>query len=63
MSSNVSWACYVLSSAGVSAFLAAQGMSLMLRHWECALIKFLRLVVPHVLRHDGDSMVGIFSKS
>ena len=61
MSSSV--ACYVLSSTGVSAFLTVQGMFLTLRYLEHALIKFLRLVVPHVLRRDGDPTVEIFSKS
>ena len=63
MSSGVSKACHVLSSAGVSAFLTAQGMFLMLRHLERTVIKFLWLVVSHVLRRNGDPTVEIFSKS
>ena len=52
-----------MSSTDVSAFLTAQGMFLTLRHLEHAFIKFLRLVVPHVLLRDDDPTMEIFSKS
>ena len=46
MSLGIPQAYYVLSSAGVSAFLTAQGMLLTLQHLERAFIKFLRLLPP-----------------
>ena len=46
MSSGIPQAYHVLSSIGVSAFLIAQGMLLMLRHLKRTLIKFMRLVAP-----------------
>ena len=46
MSSGIPYAYHVLSSAGVSAFLTAQGMLLTLQHLERAFIKFLRLLPP-----------------
>ena len=60
MSLGIPQAYYVLSSAGVSAFLTAQGMLLKLRHLEHALIKFLRLVALHVLWCDGNPTVEVF---
>ena len=60
MSSDVPQAYHVLSSAGVSAFLTTQGMFLTLQYLECALIKFLWLATPHVLRRNGDPTVEIF---
>ena len=61
MSSGVPQAYHILSSASVDAFLTAQGMFLMLRHLERALIKFLRLVASHVLQCNGNPTVEIFT--
>ena len=43
------WARHVLSSTSTSAFLTAQGTLLTLQRLERALIKFLLLLVPHIL--------------
>ena len=43
------------------AFLTAQGMLLVLRHSRHVFIKFLRLSVPYVLRHDTNPMIKDFA--
>ena len=52
-------ACQVLFSVSARVFLPDQGMLLVLRYTERALIKFWRLGVPHVQQCDGNLMVGI----
>ena len=52
-------ACQVLSSINARAFSLVQGVFLVLRYTEHALIKFWRLCAPHVQRCDGNLTVGI----
>ena len=47
-------------SASEDAFLTAQGTLLVLWHSRHAFIKFLRLLIPYVLRRDANPTADVF---